>query len=209
MASQVAKQVFASEVAAAEYAAATADRCCNLFMQSLGREEWLRDCAEADKRQAEEALVHERAARLVMEKLFAKEAAAADAAAAEARWRPAASRGGRGRGGRGRGQQHPQPQVQPQPPPATPPPTPPTPPPPSDFITLVLTVPIAHNGQMTPDEALLILEVTDKRPKWLLSQVHPDRHPGRQEEATQATARVNQAMDVRTRHVTEVFRCSL
>ena len=75
MASQVAKQVFASEVAAAEYAAATADRCCNLFMQSLGREEWLRDCAEADKRQAEEALVHERAARLVMEKLFAKEAA--------------------------------------------------------------------------------------------------------------------------------------
>ena len=43
MASQVAKQVFASEVAAAEYAAATADRCCNLFMQSLGREEWLRD----------------------------------------------------------------------------------------------------------------------------------------------------------------------
>ena len=33
-------------------------------------------CAEADKRQAEEALVHERAARLVTEQLFAKEPAA-------------------------------------------------------------------------------------------------------------------------------------
>ena len=148
--------------------------------------------------------MHERAARLVMEQLFAKEAAAADAAAAEARWRPAASRGGRGRGaGRGSGQQQPQPQAQPQPPPASPPPTPATPPTP-DFITPLLAVPVAHDGQMTPDEALLILEVTDRRPRWLLSQVHPDKHPGRQEEATQATARVNQAMDVRTRHVTEV-----
>ena len=38
--------------------------------------------------------------------------------------------------------------------------------------------------------------------------MHPDKHPGRQEEATtQAIVRVNQATDVRTRHVTEV--CSL
>ena len=38
-AKQVAEQVFASEVAAAEYAAATADNYCNLFVQSLRREE--------------------------------------------------------------------------------------------------------------------------------------------------------------------------
>ena len=46
--------------------------------------------------------------------------------------------------------------------------------------------------------------VTERRPKWLLSQVHPDRHPDCRDEATAAAARVNQAMDVRSRHVTEV-----
>ena len=42
---------------------------------------------------------------------------------------------------------------------------------------------------------------TERRPKWLLSQVHPDKHPDFSAEATAATARVNQAMDVRSRHV--------
>jgi hypothetical protein len=51
---------------------------------------------------------------------------------------------------------------------------------------------------------LAILNVTERRPKWLLSQVHPDRHPEFLEEAIAAAARVNQAMDVRSRHVTEV-----
>jgi hypothetical protein len=35
-------------------------------------------------------------------------------------------------------------------------------------------------------------------------QVHPDKHPEFSAETTAATARVNQAMDVRSRHVTEV-----
>ena len=58
--------------------------------------------------------------------------------------------------------------------------------------------------QMSEAEALAVLNVTQRRPKWLLSQVHPDKHPGFEAEATMATARVNQAMDVRSRHVTEV-----
>ena len=57
---------------------------------------------------------------------------------------------------------------------------------------------------MSEAEALAILNVTERRPKWLLSQVHPDRHPEFLEEAIAAAARVNQAMDVRSRHVTEV-----
>ena len=48
------------------------------------------------------------------------------------------------------------------------------------------------------------MNVTDKRPKWLLSQVHPDGHPDRRPEAEAAAKRVNEAMDVRSRHVTEV-----
>ena len=52
---------------------------------------------------------------------------------------------------------------------------------------------------MSHQEALQILLLTDHRAKWLLSQVHPDRHPNRRAEATKATARVNQAMDIRTR----------
>ena len=63
---------------------------------------------------------------------------------------------------------------------------------------------VAHEGNMTPGEALQVLQVTERRPRWLLAQVHPDKHPERQSEATQATARVTQAMDVRTRHETEV-----
>ena len=63
---------------------------------------------------------------------------------------------------------------------------------------------IANEGQMSEVEALAILNVTERRPKWLLSQVHPDKHPDFSAEATAATARVNQAMDVRSRHVTEV-----
>ena len=46
--------------------------------------------------------------------------------------------------------------------------------------------------------------MTERRPKWLLLQVHPDKHPRFQEEAKAAATRVNQAMDVRSRHVTEV-----
>ena len=38
-------------------------------------------------------------------------------------------------------------------------------------------------GQMTRDEALAVLNVTVRRPKWLLLQAHPDRHPSREEVA--------------------------
>jgi len=38
----------------------------------------------------------------------------------------------------------------------------------------------------------------------VLKQVHPDKHPDFSAEATAATAGVNQAMDVRSRLVTEV-----
>ena len=62
---------------------------------------------------------------------------------------------------------------------------------------------------MSEAEALAVLNVTQRRPKWLLSQVHPDKHPGFEAEATMATARVNQAMDVRSRHVNEVKKLSL
>ena len=52
----------------------------------------------------------------------------------------------------------------------------------------------ADQGNMELGEALCVLGVTEKRPKWLLAQVHPDKHPEREGEATQATARVNHAM---------------
>ena len=74
-----------------------------------------------------------------------------------------------------------------------------------DLIARILAVEIRHEGDMSEAEALEILNVTDRRPKWLLSQVHPDRHPKWRDEASAAAARVNQAMDVRSRHVTEVF----
>jgi hypothetical protein len=33
------------------------------------------------------------------------------------------------------------------------------------------------SGQMSEAEALAVLHVPQRRPKWLLSQVHPDKHP--------------------------------
>jgi len=78
-------------------------------------------------------------------------------------------------------------------------------PPTTDLIMAVLAVPLFLDGQMSEDEALRILHVTDKRSKWLLSQVHPDRNPERRADATLATARVNQAMDVRSRGLEEPF----
>ena len=145
------------------------------------------------------------AQHIAMQMLLAAEAALADAAETRAeyecraRWQAeaqrdvwqalAGSRGGRGgRGGRGH----------------APPPPPPPPPPLPQWISLVLAVHIANEGQMNEDEALAVLNVTERRPKWLLYQVHPDKHPDFIVEATAATARVNQAMDVRFRHVTEV-----
>ena len=88
----------------------------------------------------------------------------------------------------------------PEPPAPPPPPSPPLP----DLIARILAVETQREGDMSEAEALEILNVTDRRPKWLLSQVHPDRHPCFRDEATAAAKRVNQAMDVRTRHVTEV-----
>jgi hypothetical protein len=41
----------------------------------------------------------------------------------------------------------------------------------------VLAVPIANEGQMSEAEALAVLNVTQRRPKWLFSQVHPDKLP--------------------------------
>ena len=49
---------------------------------------------------------------------------------------------------------------------------------------MVLAVPIENEGQMSEVEALAILNVTVRRPKWLLSQVHPDKHPDFEAEAT-------------------------
>jgi hypothetical protein len=60
---------------------------------------------------------------------------------------------------------------------------------------------------MSEVEALAcILNVTERRPKWLISQVHPDKPPWvpGDQKAMAAAARVNQAMDVRSRHVNEV-----
>ena len=54
---------------------------------------------------------------------------------------------------------------------------PPSPPPLADLIVLVLAVPVEIEGQMTAEEALAIFNVTHRSPKWLLAQVHPDKHP--------------------------------
>ena len=49
---------------------------------------------------------------------------------------------------------------------------PPHPPPPAgDLIMAVLAVPVLNDGQMSEHEALRILYLTDKKAKWLLSQV--------------------------------------
>ena len=162
------------------------------------------DRAQAERQAAERLADTERVARLVAEQLLAAEAALADAAVEQAQheyrarcpleadlalWKALA--GGRaGRGGRGR-----------SPPNQSPPPPPP--PPPAELIQLVLAVPIEREGDMSEAEALAILNVTHKSPKWLILQVHPDRHPDHQAEAKAATSRVNQARDVRCRHVTD------
>ena len=39
-----------------------------------------------------------------------------------------------------------------------------------------------------------ILLLTDRSPKWLLKQVHPDRNIGREAQAADASQRVSQAM---------------
>ena len=115
------------------------------------------------------------------------------------------SRGGRGGAGAAHNSPAPAPAdasntSAPEPPAPPPPPSPPLP----DLIARILAVETQREGDMSEAEALEILNVTDRRPKWLLSQVHPDRHPCFRDEATAAAKRVNQAMDVRTRHVTEV-----
>ena len=85
---------------------------------------------------------------------------------------------------------------------------PPTPPPDPDdpdwLITQIIGIQVVHDGLLTKAEAHQILDVTKKRPRWLLTQVHPDKHPGRFADASLATSRVNQAMDLCSRHVTEV-----
>ena len=53
------------------------------------------------------------------------------------------------------------------------------PPVPPDLIALVLAVVIMDEGRMTSQEAFAILDVTDRRPVWLLSQVHADKNPER------------------------------
>ena len=61
-----------------------------------------------------------------------------------------------------------------------------------------------QDGHMSEFEAYQVLRVAGKsgvKGKWLLAQVHPDRHPERLAEATKATARVNQAMDKKSRVV--------
>jgi hypothetical protein len=55
------------------------------------------------------------------------------------------------------------------------------------------------------------LNVTHKSTRWLLKQVHPAKHPDHRAEgeAEAATARVNQARDVRCRHVTDRLRSQM
>ena len=73
----------------------------------------------------------------------------------------------------------------------------------SELIALALAVPVEPEGKMTAEEALAILNVTHKSPKGLLMQVHPDKHPHHTSQAEAATSRVNQARDIRSRHVTD------
>ena len=73
------------------------------------------------------------------------------------------------------------------------------PPPPVDWIRRILAVAVDRDGNMTDGEAAAILGLTDRPPKWLIAQVHPDKHPRRQDEAAAAATRVNQAMDLMQR----------
>ena len=51
---------------------------------------------------------------------------------------------------------------------------------------------LENEGRITPDEALAVLNVTHKRPVWLLSQLHPDKKSNRErrDEAARAFGRV-------------------
>lgn len=66
------------------------------------------------------------------------------------------------------------------------------------LIARVLEIRIRHDGAMTTAEASRLLQICgEKKPKWLLAQVHPDKQPQHKRlEAAAAAARVNQAMDV-------------
>jgi hypothetical protein len=177
---------------------ATADAVAAEAFLIINEQEARAEAAEARAVEAE---------RLAQEAAAMAAAAEARAVAAEARAVAAEQRAGRtgrggGRGGRG--------SAAPPPPPRPPPPPPPPPPPeqlnpsPDELIDRILSINILSDGSMTDSEALQILQVTTRRPKWLLSQVHPDKNPHRRAEAKEAASRVNQAMDIRMRHVTEV-----
>ena len=56
---------------------------------------------------------------------------------------------------------------------------------------------------MSDEEALAILNVTEKSSRWLLLHLRPDKHPHHEAQAEAALSRVNQARDVRCRHVTD------
>ena len=172
---------------------------------------------QAELAAAEKELISEGLARLAAEQAAAREAKArraaekqaalfqmrAERAEAELLVHMGSGNGGRGgRGGRGRGRGPvPTPTSTPSSTPSTTSKPAPDPEPP-DWIRIVLAVPVQTDGRLTPAEALAILSVTERRPKWLLSQVHPDRHPNCTGLAEAAAQRVNQAMDVRSRHVT-------
>ena len=72
---------------------------------------------------------------------------------------------------------------------------------PPDWIATILGVRVRHDGAMTAAEAARLLKLSgERKPKWLLAQVHPDKQPPhRRLEAAAAAARVTQAIDVRRR----------
>ena len=45
-----------------------------------------------------------------------------------------------------------------------------------DWISRILEINIAHDGAMSAKEAQRLLQITDKKPKWLLTQVYPSPH---------------------------------
>ena len=200
----------------AEERARSFQSCTELATSLLKAAEDRTDRAQAARLAAERLAAAEHAAMQMAVQLLAAEAALADAAVERAlhegavRAQAEAQRdisralaGGRGgRGGRGR-HGHPHPPPPPSPPQPPQPSQPPPPPPLAELIVLVLAVPIETEGQMTAEEALAIFNVTHRSPRWLLAQVHPDKHPHHTSQAEAATARVNQARDIRSRHVTD------
>ena len=197
-------QIGEEQVAGAAAASHAAEK------RARAAEERARAAEERGRAAEERARAAEERANAAEERARSAELFAARAEAELQRARRG-GRGGRGsRGGRGgAGAAHNSPAPAPadasntsapEPPAPPPPPSPPLP----DLIARILAVETQREGDMSEAEALEILNVTDRRPKWLLSQVHPDRHPCFRDEATAAAKRVNQAMDVRTRHVTEV-----